>query len=140
MTLKRLFIDNNIILDLLAKRKPYYDAASVLFSLGDKGKVKLSVSSLTFINTHYVLAKLKSKEKSREILRKFKMLVKVSSCNEKIIDLALNDRDFPDFEDSIQYLSATENRQDAIITRNIRDFKYSKIPVMTAEDFLKLND
>ena len=140
MTLKRLFVDNNIILDLLAKRKPYYDAASVLFSLGDKRKVKLAVSSLTFINTHYVLAKLKSKEESREILRKFKILVRVISCNEKIIDLALNDSDFPDFEDSIQYFSAMENRQDAIITRNIKDFKYSKIPVMTAEDFLKLND
>jgi len=49
----------------------------------------------------------------------------------------LNDRGFGDFEDAIQYYSAIENSQDIIITRNLRDFKSSKIPVMTAGEFIK---
>ena len=96
----------------------------------------MTVSSLTFANTNYVLARLKSAKEAREILRKFKILVKILSLNEKIVDLALNDEDFKDFEDGLQYYTAIENNQDFIITRDLRDFKQAKIPVMTAEEYL----
>lgn len=64
--MKKLFIDTNIVLDLLGKREPFYDNAAKLFSLADRGKVKLYISSLTVANTNYVLSKLKSK-KRREL-------------------------------------------------------------------------
>ena len=57
--------------------------------------------------------------------------------DDKIIGLALNDNDFEDFEDGLQYFTAIENNQDIIITRNLKDFKKSKIPVMNAEQVLK---
>ncbi len=58
------------------------------------------------------------------------------SLNDKIVDLALNDDDFGDFEDGLQYYTAIENNQDIIITRDLKDFKEAKIPVMTAEEYL----
>lgn len=134
--MSKLLIDTNIVLDLLAKREPFYKSAAQVFSLADKHKIKLTVSSLTFANTNYVLTRLKSAKEAREILRKFKILVKILSLNEKIVDLALNDEDFKDFEDGLQYYTALENNQDFIITRDLRDFKQAKIPVMTAEEFL----
>ena len=134
--MSKLLIDTNIVLDLLAKREPFYKSAAQVFSLADKHKLKLSVSSLTFANTNYVLTRLKSAKEAREILRKFKILVKTLSLNEKIVDLALNDEDFKDFEDGLQYYTAVENSQDYIITRDLRDFKQAKIPVMTAEEYL----
>jgi hypothetical protein len=45
--------------------------------------------------------------------------------------------DFSDFEDAIQYYTALENEVDAIITRNLNDFKTSKLPVFTAKEFLR---
>jgi hypothetical protein len=72
----------------------------------------------------------------RNILRKFKVLVNVLPLDNKIIDLALN-FEFRDFEDAIQYYTAIENDQDIIINRNQQDFKESKIPVMTAGEFIK---
>ncbi len=69
-------------------------------------------------------------------LRRFKILVRVLSLNDKIVDLSLNDEDFDDFEDGLQYYSAIENDQDVIITRDLKDFKEAKIPVMTAEEYL----
>lgn len=72
----------------------------------------------------------------RKILRKFKVLVNVLLLDDKITDLALNS-EFRDFEDAIQYFTAIENDQDLIITRNQPDFKESKIPVMTAGEFIK---
>ncbi len=135
--MRKLFIDTNIVIDLLAERDPFYEDAAKLFSLSDKNKVKLSVSSLTFANTNYLLQKTNSASTAKEILRKFKILTAVLSLNDKIIDLALNDNGFGDFEDAIQYYSAIENSQEILITRNLKDFKTSKIPVMTASEFIK---
>jgi len=50
--------------------------------------------------------------------------------------LAISDEKFPDFEDGLQYYSAIENSVDIIITRNKKDFKRSKLPVLTAKEFL----
>jgi predicted nucleic acid-binding protein len=134
--MSKLLIDTNIVLDLLAKREPFYSSAAQIFSLADKNKLELFVSSLTFANTNYVLSRLKSSYEAREILRRFRILVKVLSLNDKIIDLALNDNNFKDFEDGLQYYSAIENEQDIIITRDLYDFKKSKISVMTADEYL----
>lgn len=138
--MSKLLIDTNIVLDLLAKREPFYNGAAQIFSLADKHKLKLTVSSLTFANTNYVLTSLKSAKEARDILRRFKILVRVLSLNDKIIDLALNDDKFKDFEDGLQYYSAIENNQDMIITRDLKDFKESKLPVMTADEYLTSTD
>jgi len=135
--MRKLFIDTNIVIDLLAEREPFYEDAAKLFSLSDKNKIKLSVSSLTFANTNYLLQKTNSASTAKEILRKFKILTIVLSIDDKIIDLALNDSGFGDFEDAIQYYSAIENSQEIIITRNLKEFRTSKIPVMTASEFIK---
>ncbi|MCK4919590.1 MAG: PIN domain-containing protein [Bacteroidales bacterium] len=132
----RLYIDTNIIIDLLAKRQPFYQSAADLFSIADQREVKLSVSSLTFANTNYILSKHKSRIQTKEILRKFKILVRVIKLDAKIVELALNDSDFSDFEDALQYFTALENKQDILITRNLKDFKNAKLPVMTAEEYL----
>jgi len=135
--MKKLLIDTNIVIDLLAKRDPDYADAAQIFSLCDKKQIQLSVSALTVANTNYLLSKLKPHNEVKSILRKFKLLVDVLSLDDKVISLALNDKDFKDFEDGFQYFSAIENDQDIIITRNLKDYKKSKIPTMTAEQFLK---
>lgn len=132
----RLLIDTNIIIDLLSKREGFYEEAARLFSSADKGEISLAISSLTFANTNNILSKLISAKEAREILRKFKVLVDVLTLDDKITQLALSDDDFTDFEVGLQYYSALENQIDIIITRNKKDFKNSKIPILTAEEFL----
>ena len=85
----------------------------------------------------YILLKSKSANEAKAILRKFKLIADVLPLDDKIIGLALNDNDFEDFEDGLQYFTAIENNQDIIITRNLKDFKKSKIPVLNAEQVLK---
>ena len=135
--MKNLLLDTNIILDLLAKRLPFYEFAAELFSLADTKKIKLYVSSISIINTNYLLSKATSEKEAREIIRRFRVLVKVLSCDEKLIDVGLHSH-FKDFEDSIQYFTAIENKIDCIITRNAKDFKGAKLPIMTAEEFLEI--
>lgn len=134
--MQQILIDTNIVIDLLAKRKAFYNEAATLFSLSDKNEVKLIISSLTFANVNYVLSKQTSASQARAILRKFKVLVDIVNLDDKIIELALSDETFPDFEDGLQYYSAIENNIDIIITRNKKDYKNSKLPVLTASEYL----
>ena len=136
--MKKLLVDTNIIIDLLAKREEFYESAAQLFSLADQEKVELYVCALSFANAHYILNRELNESKVREILRKLKVLVKVISMDSKIIDLAFNS-DFKDFEDAIQYYAAIESDIDIIITRNLKDFKKSELPVMTGHQFIKMN-
>ncbi len=134
--MNKLLIDTNVVIDLLAKREEFYSEAATLFSLADRKEVTLTISSLTFANTNYVLSKLATTKEAREILRKFKVLVEILSLDDRIIELALSDQKFQDFEDGLQYYSALENSVDVIVTRNKKDFKKSKLPVLTAKEYL----
>jgi predicted nucleic acid-binding protein len=133
--MKKLLLDTNILLDLLAKRKHFYEDAARLFLMAEKNVVSLSVSSLSVVNTHYVLRKHLSEQQTRAVLRDLRNLVKVLPLDEKITDIALNSN-IGDFEDAIQYHSALEYRQEIIITRNLKDFKASTLPVMTAGQYI----
>ncbi len=131
----KLLADTNIVIDLLSKRKDFYEEAQQLFTLSDFNKVKIFVSSLTIANTHYILSREKSGAEARKILIKFKILTKVLPLDDKILELALV-TDFKDFEDAIQYHTALENNLDVIITRNKKDFKNALLPVLTAKEYL----
>jgi len=133
----RVLVDTNIVLDLLAKRTEFLTEAQELFTLSDKKELKLYVSSLTFANTYYILSQKMKLVNARKILRKFKVLVEVLPMDDKIIDLSL-ESDFKDFEDAIQYHTAIENDVNIIITRNLKDFKTAKIPVLTAKDYIEM--
>ncbi|NPD45409.1 MULTISPECIES: PIN domain-containing protein [unclassified Lentimicrobium] len=136
--MKNLFLDTNIVIDLLSQRQPFYQEAADLFSLADKKIIELSVSSLTIANTSYILLKQMNGKKAKSILRKLRLIVKVLPLDDKIIGLALNDEMFTDFEDALQYFTALENGKDFIITRNLKDFKNSRIPTITANQFMEV--
>ena len=135
--MKKVFVDTNIVIDLLSKREPFYDESADLFSLADKKVIELHISSLTIANTSYTLLQQINSKKAKEILRKLRLIVNVLALDNKIIGLTLNDDSFSDFEDGLQYYTAIENDQDLIITRNLKDFKASKLPVMTAKQFVE---
>jgi predicted nucleic acid-binding protein len=136
--MKKLFIDTNIVLDLLSRREPYYEEAANLFSLADRKIIELSISSLTIANTSYILLRQTNSTSAKEILRKLRLIINILPLDDKIIGIALNDNSFDDFEDGLQYFTAIENNQDLIITRNLKDFKNSDLPVMTAKQFLEM--
>ncbi len=133
----RVFIDSDIILDVLAKRNAFYIYAAKLFTLLDKGDVYGFTSPIVFANIHYILRKEKSKKYALKSLRKLKSLISILPIDEKIIELAL-DSSFNDFEDAIQYHTAKSYEVNFIITRNKKHYKQSKISICTAEEYLKI--
>ena len=138
--MKKIFIDTNIVIDLLSRRDPFFKEAASLFSLADKKHIKLSVSSLTIANTSYTLLRQINLKETKSVLRKLRLIVEILPLDDKVVGLALNDDTFTDFEDGLQYFTAIENNQGIIITRNLKDFKNSKMPVMTTRQFLETID
>lgn len=127
-----VFVDTDIVLDLLARREPFYDASARLFSLAETGLISLSVSSLTFANLFHILRKQVSARHAHEVLRNFKQLVTVLSVDDVTIESALK-ADFTDFEDAIQYFSAISAGCTALLTRNGRHYRKAAISIYTAE-------
>ena len=132
----KLFVDSDIILDLLAQREPHYIHAARLFTLIDQKKIIAYTSPLIFANLHYLLKKQTSNLSALKSLRKLKTLINILPIDERVIEQSLNS-EFNDIEDAIQYFTAVNNGIALIITRNKTDYKRSKIDVLTAEEFLK---
>lgn len=132
----KLFIDTNVMLDLLGEREHFYDSIAKIATIADKGKVKLIVSALSYSTVFYLLSKFEDNEVVKEKLRKFKVISETSDLTDRIIDKGLSSK-FSDFEDALQYHCALKMDCNILITRNEKDFKKSDIPVMTPDEYLK---
>jgi len=133
-----IFIDTDVIIDFLIDREPHSREAAIIFTLIEQKKLKGYVSSLTFSNLYYVLRKIESHNKVIAKLDSISRLLTILKVDQQIIKLAIAS-EFPDFEDSIQYNCALGYKKiDVLITRNIKDYKGSQIPVMTPAIYLKM--
>lgn len=136
---EKLFLDTNVVIDLLGERDPFYVSAAKIATLADKGKIQIFVSALTYSTVYYLLSRFENKEIVKEKIRKFKVIAETSDLTDMIIDKGLASK-FSDFEDSLQYHSAVKKECNIIITRNSKDFKESEIPVLTPDEYLtKIN-
>ncbi len=134
--MKKVFLDTDIILDLLLERKPFNLPSMLVFEKAEKSLIDLNASAVTFTNLFYILGKSYSYSKVYSMLNEVCISVNILNVDSKIIKHALLSEN-PDFEDSVQKETAVANGMDVILTRNIKDYKDSIIPVMNADEFLK---
>jgi len=136
MVYSHLFVDSDVILDLLFNREPFSEYTQILLAESNIRNIKLSTSTLAIANIHYIHSKQTNSAVTRDTLKTIVKIIHILPFESDIIDLALNSA-FTDFEDAIQYHIAERYRCDGIITRNIKDYKKSTIQVLTPEQFLK---
>ena len=86
-------------------------------------------------NIDYVLSKLESRKKARQIIIKLLTLVEISSVGKSTIKKAAMSN-FKDYEDAIQNFSAEEAGIRYIITRNLKDFAKSSLIIQSPKEFL----
>lgn len=130
--MKKIFIDTNIIIDLLADRKPFSKYANELFTKAESKKLKLFASDISIVNTHYLLKKYIDEKELRSIISNLIDYITVIPVDTTIIKKALKSKN-KDFEDAIQMICASSANVDCIVTRNIRDFKEAEIPVLSPD-------
>ncbi|HVT58859.1 MAG TPA: PIN domain-containing protein [Thermoanaerobaculia bacterium] len=133
----RVFLDTDVILDLLLGREPFFAAAADLMVAVQDGRIEGCVSPLVFSNLFYILRQQMSAPEAVSTLRKLKLLVRVLAVDEQVIELALASS-FKDFEDAIQYYTAVAHDLSAVVTRNKRDYREAELPVLDARECVEL--
>ena len=131
----RAFIDTNVIVDVVAKREPFFADSQAVLALCATGDLEGVVSDLTFCNVAYVLRKSLGSTQLRNGLRVLKNHLTVVPIGEAAITAAL-ENEMTDFEDAVQLEAARSNRVDVIVTRNVRHFNNSLIRVCTPSELL----
>ena len=135
-----LFIDSDVVIDYFTDREPHANPASELFELNELGTVNLYLSAVSINNIYYIVRKFLGNKKTLEVVEALAEMTEIIGTTKKEIVQALKN-DFSDYEDSVQYSSAlTIKDLDAIITRNIKDYRNSSIAVMTPLNFLKMKE
>jgi predicted nucleic acid-binding protein len=131
--MKYYLIDTNVILDLIAQRMPFCNDAEKLFQLSKDNSIVLYCSAISINNIYYIIRKHSNKETAISAIRKLRNELQIIDLDTKCLNKAM-DSEFEDFEDAIQYYSATSiEKISAIITRNIKDFKLSELPILTPD-------
>lgn len=131
----RVFIDTNVLIDFMVVRQPYYQSSAALFALAEMKELQLVYSSTTVANSFYILRKAYNSKQLAEAFENQKNVTEISGVSSSNVYSALSAK-WNDVEDCIQYQSALSAKCDCILTRNIKDFELSTIPVMPPEEFL----
>jgi predicted nucleic acid-binding protein len=132
----RIFLDANVLVSVLNREYPHYDACARCLSLADRNGIRLLTSALSLGITFYFSEKKSGRKEAR---RKMELLLEkmlVSPCGEEEAKAAVLEKRADDFEDALQYFSAKAACSDIILSNNPSDYHFSPIPVKTPENFL----
>jgi predicted nucleic acid-binding protein len=118
--MKKIFVDTNILVDLLADRKPFSKYAVEIFNASENKKVKLFTSSHSIATTYYLLKKFIDDSSLRKTLLGLIEYMTIIPVDTEVLTKGLRSKQ-KDFEDSIQiYCASTIEKIDCIVTRNVK--------------------
>lgn len=135
----KVLFDTNVLLDVFLEREPFFKSSARAIGLAEKGEIEGWICGTTVTTIFYLLAKQQSSQKAGQHVRDILKIFNVSNINRVVLEEAL-ESDFNDYEDGVLYQSAIHANLEAIITRNLKDFHKSKIPVYSPAAFLKILD
>ena len=132
-----LLIDTNIILDVLMNRSDFVKESSLVWKICETKKARGYISTLAYADMMYVMRKQLTPTLIAEVFNKLKFIFEFASFSKPILEKAVNAK-WSDFEDAVQSTIAEAVHANYIITRNTKDYLYSKVPALTPSEFLKL--
>ena len=131
----RVFIDTNVLIDVLARREDFAEEACNVIDLGITGAYELCTTSMSFATTVFVAKKVLGYKNAVKALQELEEYIQVvpmdgTQCHEAFFS------DMPDFEDMLQFEAAIAAKCDFLVTRNKKHFPQNGIPVVTPSEFL----
>ena len=133
----KLLLDTNVILDVFARREPWFEDSAAVLSLLDTEGFEGVAAAHSITTLFYLTSKhLGQRRATARILDLLKLLSVAPVDQETILKgLALG---WPDFEDALQLLCAEAASADYLVTRNPRDFESDSVPVVTPSELLAI--
>lgn len=133
-----LFFDTDILIDIALDRKPFLDDAAKLIDAAENRRFESFIAWHSVSNFYYIVSPKVKKQVAIEFIKDLLQFVNVASTSTKDV-LYTTGLPFSDFEDSLQVAAAIACKADVIVTRNVKHYKASPIPVHTTTDFIKKN-
>ena len=131
----KIFIDTNVLIDVLCERESFYDDAAAIWSLAEQGRFTSFIAAVSVTNIYYIVRRLGDHRKAMKAVILLRDIFSIAACDEQILNQAM-DAKMPDFEDAVQYFSAIHAEAEIIITRNVKHFPKAGIPAVTPAEFL----
>ena len=130
-----VFVDTNVLIDVLAKRTPFYDDSARLWTLAEQGRITGFISVISFNNIYYVVRKLKTRRAADRMMILLRDTFTPVPLDKQILDQAI-DAGLKDLEDAIQYFSAIRVGAACLVSRDARAFPRAELPVLTPREWL----
>lgn len=130
-----VFIDTNVLLDVLAKREPFYADAARIWALAEQGRIAACISAISFNNVYYIIRRAAGKAKAEEALVALRTVFSPIELTVQVLHQAMDAR-MDDFEDAIQLYSAVRAEAVCLVSRNPGDFPMDATPIVSPAEFL----
>lgn len=131
----KVFLDTNIVIDLLGCRQPFFEDAARIASMGYRGEIEIVVSTISYPTISYILQKYSSIQEAIHKLDQFASFTTIAMTSDTMIKAAFKSP-ITDYEDAVQHETALGYSCDVIVTRNVKDFKNATIKVCSPAEFL----
>lgn len=131
----RVLLDNDVVLDFILKRPPFHAGAKKIFDCAGRGEIEIFASAITPNNAFYITRKQTDRARAFKAVEGLLQIVEVCRIDKAVLQKALS-LNFKDFEDAVQCASALAENPDAIVTRNIKDYKNSILKIYSPSEFL----
>jgi predicted nucleic acid-binding protein len=133
--MKKIFVDSDVILDLLIDSEPFNDDIAEILENSIRDRISVCVSSVTITNLNYIIGRIENRNSAAKKTAKILKLVKVENVGESTVNKSIASK-FKDFEDGVQNFCAEESKHKILITRNTKDYKESDLAIMTPKEYL----
>ena len=132
----RVLFDVNVLLDVLLDREPHVQVATKLVALVDNGRIGGAICATAVTTLYHLGAKDLGRRRAHDHIRTLLSLFEVAPVDHDVLQRALDDDGFGDFEDSVAHEAAHAAGVGAIVTRNGRDFAKATFPVFDPHELL----
>jgi len=133
----KVLFDLNIILDVLQEREPFYEMSAQLLAYAETGKIQGFIASHSLTTLFYLIQKGKSAAHAKVTITNLLQILKVAPVDQSTIEQALS-LPYKDFEDAVQMMAAVQCKADYLVTRNVKDFQPTPLPVIQPSELLSL--
>ena len=123
----RVFLDTNILYDIIDISRPNSDYVKKLFVMAEDKELQFFISALSISNIIYVLQN-RFKMEATHLKSKMKSLLQIVEVVPFDMEIIINAMylEFDDIEDSFQFVSALKCKSDYLVTED-KEFLKKKI-------------
>lgn len=132
----KVMVDTNVVLDVWLVREPYWQESAQLIACIEQKKLKGILCPTTVTTLHYLGKKVLGEKQARLLLKNLLDIFEIGVLSRNVFTQAL-ESSIADFEDAVIEAVSVASKVDMIASRDLKDFKKSKIVVMQPAQILE---